>query len=428
MKRYRLPLGIAALAITLSPTGWAQHAGEQAPPVPPAAPVLAAEPALTLPAAIERALAAHPELAAARHELEATEGALIQSGAIPNPELSLSVEDTRKDTRTTALMLNQPIELGGKRGARVAVAEQGREFARMELAAKRAEVRAQVVAAFHDALAAQARITLSQRNLELARSVTESTSKRVIAGKLSPVEETRARVAEGAVRVELAQAEGEARIARQRLAATWGDSFARFPLLDGKLEALPPLPSYENLEARLSVSPQLRVAEAEVARRKAMADLERARRVPDMTVSVGTQRDNELGRNQLLLGVAIPLPVFDRNQGNVVEAMRREDKARDELAVVRLRLASEVQQARERLNSTLAEALALRNDVLPSARNALDAASRGFELGKFAFLDVLDAQRTLFQAESQYLRALGEAHRAAADIDRLLGDAAGMPT
>ena len=63
-------------------------------------------------------------------------------------------------------------------------------------------------------------------------------------------------------------------------------------------------------------------------------------------------------------------------------------------------------------------------DVLPGATEALVAATRGFELGKFSFLETLDAQRTLFQARAQYLRALAEAHGAAADIDRLIGDPA----
>lgn len=69
------------------------------------------------------------------------------------------------------------------------------------------------------------------------------------------------------------------------------------------------------------------------------------------------------------------------------------------------------------------EAQLLRDDVLPGAQSAYDAATKGFELGKFDFLDVLDAQRTFFAAKSQYLRALAETYRAAADIDRLLGDA-----
>ena len=101
--------------------------------------------------------------------------------------------------------------------------------------------------------------------------------------------------------------------------------------------------------------------------------------------------------------------------------MKQYEKAQDELAATQTRLYADALQARELLSTNRLEVETLRQDLLPGAQAAYDAASKGFELGKFGFLDVLDAQRTLFQARSQYLRAIAETHRAAADIDRLLG-------
>ncbi|MBU2288541.1 MAG: TolC family protein, partial [Gammaproteobacteria bacterium] len=140
-----------------------------------------------------------------------------------------------------------------------------------------------------------------------------------------------------------------------------------------------------------------------------------------VTVSLGAKRDQEIGRNQAVIGLTIPLPLFDRNQGNVLEALRREDKARDELAVAQLQVESEAIQARERLATSRNEATSLAAEVLPGAQSAFDAATIGFELGKFSFLEALDAQRTLLAARTQYLRALAEAQRAAADLNRILG-------
>ena len=102
--------------------------------------------------------------------------------------------------------------------------------------------------------------------------------------------------------------------------------------------------------------------------------------------------------------------------------MRRTDKARDQLSAAEILLFNELAVAYERLSTAHQETESLRRDILPGAQSALDAATRGFELGKFSFLDVLDAQRTLFQARSQSLRALAEAHRSAAEIERILGD------
>ncbi|MPN60378.1 Cobalt-zinc-cadmium resistance protein CzcC [bioreactor metagenome] len=128
-----------------------------------------------------------------------------------------------------------------------------------------------------------------------------------------------------------------------------------------------------------------------------------------------------MGRDQAVVGLSIPLPLFDRNQGNLLEALRRADKARDELAATEVRLSTEIAQAHERRKALSLEVGTLQKEILPGAQSAYEAASKGYELGKFSFLEVLDAQRTFFQARSQYLRALADAHRAAADIDRVLG-------
>jgi cobalt-zinc-cadmium efflux system outer membrane protein len=382
---------------------------------------------LTLKAALELALGANPDLSAAGRELEALDATITQAQVRPNPEFSALIEDTRPATRTTTLQLNQPIELGGKRGARIEAAERGRDAASLELDAKRAEIRAAVTAAFFDVLVAQERLRLAQASVELAQRATAAAARRVTAGKVSPVEETRARVAEAGVRVEFAMAASEMTTARRRLAATWANPSPRFERAAGDPEALPPLPALADLNARLAASPSLLRAKIEVERRQALAKVERSRRVPDLTVSLGAKRNEELGLNQAIFGVSMPIPVFDRNQGNLLEALHRTDKARDQLSAAEIRLLNELAVAYERLSTARQETASLRRDVLPGAQSALDAATRGFELGKFSFLDVLDAQRTLFQARAQSLRALAEAHRSAAEIERILGDTPPAP-
>jgi cobalt-zinc-cadmium efflux system outer membrane protein len=420
----RLSLSVFLLALPLA--AWAQTPLTGPGPSSPRASESAAP--LTLNAALELALGANPDLSAAGRELEALDATITQAQARPNPELSALIEDTRRETRTTTLQLNQPIELGGKRGARIEAAERGRDAAFLELEAKRAEIRAAVTAAFFDVLVAQERLRLAQASVELAQRATGAASRRVTAGKVSPVEETRARVAEAAVRVERAQAASEVTTARRRLAATWGNSSPRFERAEGDPESLPPLPALADLYMRLATSPNVLRASIEVERRQALADVERSRRIPDLTISLGAKRNEELGRDQAILGVSIPIPVFNRNQGNLLEALHRTDKARDELAAAGTRLSNELAAAHERLNTARQEVALLQRDILPGAQSAYDAATKGFELGKFSFLEVLDAQRTSFQAKSQYLRALAEAHRSAAEIERILGAASTQST
>jgi outer membrane protein, heavy metal efflux system len=152
-----------------------------------------------------------------------------------------------------------------------------------------------------------------------------------------------------------------------------------------------------------------------------MAELERTKARPDITLSLGTQRDSELGRSQAVIGVSVPLPLFDRNQGAIREANRRADRAADEQQQTRQRLLVELQDASSRLTVADAALRTLQAVVLPAAHQAHEAASRGFEAGKFGVLDVLDAQRSLLQARSRHLDTLAAAHRAAADIDRIVG-------
>ena len=172
--------------VLVSTNLWAQT--QNSPSLIEAVPVLAKEPTgtLTLAAAIDLALTANPELSAAANELQAVEGAVIQAGVLPNPDISSTVEDTQnKATRTTTVQINQMIELGGKRAARIASAERGRDVAAAELAAKRQEVRASVVGAFFDVLVAQERVLQAEDLLGLAKRATQAASRRVTAGKVA---------------------------------------------------------------------------------------------------------------------------------------------------------------------------------------------------------------------------------------------------
>lgn len=420
MQKLLLPLAIAAFFI---PSAYSQtvDAPERAAPATGYERFVEPSGDLSLHAALDLAYGANPDIAVARREVQAIEGVILQAQTRRNPEIAASVEDTKQETRTTTVQLNQPIELGGKRAARITAAERNYDAAAIDLAGKQAEIRAAVVAAFYDVVTAQERFQLAQATSELAKRATDIAAKRVLAGKVSPVEETRARVAESGVRVELAQASGDLQTARRRLAATWGSGMPRFDRAVDQFEALPSLPASDTLRQGLNQAPGLLRARMEVDRHQALARVEQTRRVPDLTVSLGIKRDEQLGRSQAIVGVSFPLPFFDRNQGNVLEALRRTDKARDELLATEVRLTIELGQAYDRLNVSRQEAELLRLEILPGAQSAYDATTKGYELGKFNFLEVLDAQRTFFQARAQYLRALAETHRSAAEIDRIVG-------
>jgi len=384
------------------------------PPVEPAG-------ALTLATARALAQAFHPAIAAAQHDLDAASGAEVQASARPNPELGLLVEDTRSATRATTVQFSQPIELGGKRAARLAVAGRAQEQAAAALAAARADTGATVAAAFDALLAAQDALVLAVATLDVADRSGAVATKRVAAGKASPVEATRARIGIAEAQAAEAQAEGLVMAARRRLAANWGASQPRFDHAEGDLDAPVQLVPVATLLARLEQSPRLAQLRLERDKRGAQVALERARRTPDITLSAGMKRDAQLGRDQAVFGVAIPLPLFDRNAGNVMEATSRAARAVADVDAARVDANVALLQAYDAWTVATRQAMLYRDQVLPAARSAYHATARGFEFGKFAFLDVLDAQRTLLGASERQLRAQLEARRALADIERLLG-------
>jgi cobalt-zinc-cadmium efflux system outer membrane protein len=236
------------------------------------------------------------------------------------------------------------------------------------------------------------------------------------------VEETRAQLALGTVELELAQAERALQQARQQLGLLWGQPRAGFGALEPLPTALPALMDETRLTERLAASPMLQRAQTELDRRGAQLRLEEARRIPDPSISLGVKRAEDLGRDLLLVGVSIPLPLADRNQGNLAEARSRQAQAREALRAQQLNLEADVWQTRDRLALGLAALARLERDMLPAASAAYDKARRGFELGKFSFLEVLDAQRTLFQTRQHWLRSRSEVWLQATELDRLLAD------
>jgi len=376
---------------------------------------------LTLSDSLDLALKANPDIAVALREREALSGTKVQAATRPNPYVSTSIQDTRSATRQIYLQLNQEFELGNKRKARIDAADAFYSKADAELDSKQAEIHANVVLAYFEVLVAQERVKLAQSSVEVAESALDVASKRVKAGKSSPVEQTKSAIAESSVKIELIQATTQLNNSRKRLSALWGESAPRFERATGEVTIIPEVSHLEELQALIDDSPAVKIAKLEIIARDALTKIERSRAVPNITISAGVVNNQEVGLNQALFGLSIPIPVFDRNQGNVQEAVSRKFKAEDELVAIKNKIQTNLASQYERLRAARQSTLSLKNDILPNAQSAFDAANRGFSLGKFNFLDVLDAQRTLYQTKSQYINALLEAHQSIAEIERILG-------
>ena len=240
----------------------------------------------------------------------------------PNPELGIEVENFAGSgalrgfqSAEITIHLSQLIELAGKRQKRTRVAALERDLVAWDYEATRIEVLTQVTQAFVEVLSAQQRLRLNLELVRLAEQVLRTAAERVRAGKVSPVEETRAQVALSTSRIALERTQRELDAARARLVVTWGGRTPAFDSAEGTLEPIAAIPSAARLAERIAQNPDIARWATEMAQRQAALDLAGAQRIPDPTIQGGFRRFRETGDNAMVMQFSMPLPIFNRNQG-----------------------------------------------------------------------------------------------------------------
>lgn len=378
---------------------------------------------LALSDAIRLTLANNPQMATGQSLRQAAEGRVQQAGTLPNPQVGYLLENfsgssgRSAGSATSTWSLSQPVITAGKRGARQALASGERDLVATQVSMTRARLIRRVRESYVDVLASEERQAATERQLNLAQQLRDAVSARVTAGKVSPIELARAGVALAAARRVQRQAAQEATLARRQLASLWGAEGVQTSLVDvlmlpTALAAYPEAPDD---------SPALREARSRVRREQSAVTLAEAQRIPDFTLTAGMKREPVLREDSVLLGVTVPIPLFDRNQG-----ARRAAQA--DLGAAESSLLDAVQSVQRQRDSLLVqrtasyqEAMQLRDDVLEVASQALEATREGYRAGKFSLIDLLDAQRGLIEAQNAYLAARVSFHKSEAALDELLG-------
>ena len=383
---------------------------------------------LALRQALALALARNPALAAFSWDVRIGEARILQAGLRPNPNVLLDVQDFGGSGNyqglsgsETTLTLSQLIELGGKRTARLREARLSRELAGWDYETARLDVFTQTVQAFVEVLSLQQRLALTEETVRLAEEVVAAVKKRVEAARTFAVEGTKAEVALASAQIERDQTQRALNAARQRLSANWGNTQPRFERVAGNLESIASVPPADQLIQRVQQNPELARWATEISQREATLKREKSKAIPDITLGAGYRRKEESGDNVAVLAVSIPLPLFNRNQGNIKEAEYRLARVQEEQRAAELRVKTALGQTWQRLAAAHAELTALKEKVLPGAQTAFETVSRYYGEGRLSYLEVLDAQRTFFTARAQYLRALSDYHQAEQASERLIG-------
>ena len=383
---------------------------------------------LTKHQAVAWALRYNPELQAASWTIRAAQARQWQQSMRPNPSLEIELENVAgsgafsgTDAAETTLGLGQSVEMAGKRHKRGRVAALESQLAGWDYEAKRLAVLTKTSRAFVEVLAMQERAHLAEQQVQLAEQVATTVDQRVNAGKDSPMESTKARLASAQIRIEQQRIARHLSTLRQDLAANWGAAPARFQRVEGRWESITTPPEEITLSPLVGRHPTIARWNTEIERHRALIELEEARAVPDPTVLAAFRRFKDPVESAFVFGVSLPLPTANRNQGAIRAARIGLARAQQQRAASLTDVRTQLVRAYAMLSSAYGAAAELQRAVLPAALEAFDSAQTGYRAGKFGFLVVLDAQRTLFEVRMQHLEALAEYHQARAQVEHLIG-------
>lgn len=395
-------------------------------PVPAKLETEASTGGLTLDAAIQRALNNSPRLKSSDATKLSSRGERTQAGLLPNPELGVEAEDIggngpykNFNSAQVTYGVTQLIEIGGKRDARVTYAERGIDLADHDYQAARLDLIRDVTQAFTEAVAAGEEVRLAQEQQKLAEDVLQTVTRRVNAAREPLIQKSKANVAFATSRIALERAEREYSSAKKTLANLMNESVAINTLNTSAFYDLIAPPTISDVREALSRNPDIARWKPAIARGEAALDLEKANAVPDPRVTAGFRQYKETDNSAFVVGLSIPIPILNQNQGNISKARAEVTKASHDQRVNELALGSELTKSLETQRAAYTQATMLKESILPEAEHAFSLSNNGYQAGKSAYLEVLDAQRTLTDVRLQYIEALKDYHIQRGNVERL---------
>ncbi|KQM66230.1 MULTISPECIES: TolC family protein [unclassified Sphingomonas] len=391
-------------------------------------------PTLSLDEAVSAAGGAAPAGADATASVEAAQAARTVAGLRPNPVFQGQVENVvgsgpyqglRSAETTVGVAI--PIELGGKRGARIGVADAQLSRAQLQRAIVAADIRVQVTQLYIEAIAAERRLVTARDQARIAAEVLRGAGVRVQAGRASPLEQQRADVARINADAHVERLTRLAEAARTNLARRLGRP------IDGTLDAdlldrLPPATFGPTAPVQTSGTLALAAADADLAIADAGIRLARANRVPDLNVGPALRRLEATNDTAAVFAVSVPIPLF--NNGRAAIAQATAERTRTE--ALRRVTAMDVEQAITDAQAEAANAATTARTAVGPALAAASEAARiariGYREGKFGQLDLLDAERTLAETRVAAIDALANYQNARARLERLTAPAPTITT
>ncbi len=392
--------------------------------------VLVASPAraLDLRTAIGKALAADPRLPAGDLDVEAARGGIDQAGRRPNPEAAVEVENfggsgdySGFDSAEVTLGVQQKFERGDKRAARLEAARGKEDVANAEIAILRREIIAQTKIDYVRVLSGMATVETLARSVKRLEGLVPQLEKRVEAGGSLKADLARGRLAAGRARVALEKSRIDLKAAKEQLVANWSGSLGEAKDVSGKLRhnGHKPLAVAELLPL-LDRHPAILSWNAVYAERAGEVSVQHSLAVPDVTLGAGVRRFSEQDDTAFVITGSIPLPIHDRNQGNILSSQARLDKVRFEREAARRALQRRLIEAHGEMEAECLESERLFEVVVPQGRLAADDVQSSFDQGRLTVKDLLDGYGAQLDVETLQIEADTRCHTAAAKVETLV--------
>ena len=370
------------------------------------------------------ALANNPTLAQAQAAINARVGNRLQAGLYPNPRLGYQHTEAGNNGRAgqQGAYLAQKLVRGGKLSLAQRSASHAVQAAEFGYTAQRYRVLTAVRTAFYDVLAARQTIALAEDLVTISQQGIATTEALVRGGQSSRVDLLQVRVELNNANIAVQQARNRYRAAGSRLVAVVGMPNLVATTLVGSLETpFSELDPDEVLQRVLTSSPELAAAHQQVKRAQLALRRAAAEPIPDIDVQAGVQYDYSSEDTFANLQVELPLPIRDRNQGNVMKAQADVTSAQHDVERIELDLRKRFATTYERYANASTRVERYRSSIIPDARESLKLLSDVYQAeGRIDFVRLLIAQRTNFQTQIDYLNALRDRWKAQLEIDGLL--------
>lgn len=393
------------------------------PPAPSVFEELVVGEGMTLAKLEELALQNNPTLRQAGFAVQQSEGNWVQVGLYPNPVVGYQGEEINDDGTAgkQGIFATQTIVTADKLEWNRAAASWDVEQTRWQADAQRWAIVNSVRVQFYAVLAAQRTITVAEDLLEIVQQGLTAAQELQKAGQVPETDVLQARLELNAVQIILRTARKQEAGARRELAALLGIPELPPGPLGGELDKAMPEVEYEQEWHRIaSQSPALQFVKAQVQQAKTQLQREFVQPIPDIQLQGNALNDYSQNRPVYGLQVGLMLPIFNRNQGNISAAQAALHQAVENVQRLELTLRQQLAQAVQRYEVAQTQVQLFRDEILPTAQEALQLTTQGYRAGEVSFLRVLTVRRTYVENQISYINALQELQSAYVDIEGLL--------